>query len=143
MYNSQDPISTDLTWGSCTNFGLTVPDPNLSCGFYEVPMDYFDSTAGKARLALVKYQATVPNKKGTLFTNPGTITTCGSFGEMAYVKTLKAGLGGPGLNFCLYWGPRSVRTSKGSTISFHGIPAALALTHCECIPSHDSAKLLN
>ena len=35
-------------------------------------MDYFDSTAGKARLALVKYQATVPNKKGTLFVNPGT-----------------------------------------------------------------------
>ena len=36
-------------------------------------MDYFDSAAGKARLALVKYQATVPNKKGTLFLNPGNL----------------------------------------------------------------------
>ena len=104
-------------------------------------MDYFDSTAGKARLALVKYQATVPNKKGTLFTNPGTITTCGCFGEMAYVKTLKAGLGGPGSNFYLYWGPRLARTCKGSTISFPGIPAALALTHCKFILSRDSTKL--
>ena len=51
------------------------PNPNLSCGYYEVPMDYFDSAAGKARLAVVKYQATVPNKNGTLFVNPGTITT--------------------------------------------------------------------
>ena len=65
-------------------------------------MDYFDSAAGKARLALVKYQATAPNKKGTLFTNPGTITTCGSFDEMAYVKTLKVDLEGLGLSFYLY-----------------------------------------
>jgi len=134
-------MTTGLTWGSCTNFGMAEPDPNLSCGYYEVPMDYFDSTAGKARLALVKYQATVPNKKGTLFTNPGMITTCGGFGEMAYVKTLKAGLGGPGSNFYLYWGPRLVRTSKGSTISFPGIPAALARTRCEFIPSHSPMKL--
>ena len=35
-------------------------------------MDYFDSAAGNARLAVVKYQATAPNKKGTLFVNPGT-----------------------------------------------------------------------
>ena len=52
---------------------MTDPSPNLSCGYYEVPMDYFDSAAGKARLALVKYQATVPNKKGTLFLNPGNL----------------------------------------------------------------------
>ena len=37
-------------------------------------MDYFDSAAGKARLAVAKYQATVPKKKGTLFVNPGTIS---------------------------------------------------------------------
>jgi len=104
-------------------------------------MDYFDSTAGKARLALVKYQATVPVKKGTLFTNPGTIITCRGFGEMAYVKTLKAALGVLGLNFYLYWGPRLVRTFKGSTISFLGIHAASAPTRCEFIPSHDSMKL--
>jgi hypothetical protein len=34
-------------------------------------MDYFNPTAGNARLAVIKYRATVPNKKGTLFMNPG------------------------------------------------------------------------
>lgn len=34
-------------------------------------MDYFDPAAGKARLAVVKYRATVLQKKGTLFLNPG------------------------------------------------------------------------
>jgi hypothetical protein len=36
-------------------------------------MDYSNPGAGNARLAVIKYQATVPNKKGTLFVNPGTI----------------------------------------------------------------------
>ena len=63
---------------------MTDPSPNLRCGYYEVPMDYFDSDAGKARFALVKYQATVPKKKGTLFTNPGTIQTCDGLGEITY-----------------------------------------------------------
>ena len=36
-------------------------------------MDYFNPTAGEARLAVVKYQATVSKKKGTLFVNPGMI----------------------------------------------------------------------
>ena len=51
-------------------------------------MDYFDSDAGKARLALVKYQATVPKKKGTLFTNPGTVQTCNGLDEFAYGEPL-------------------------------------------------------
>jgi hypothetical protein len=34
-------------------------------------MDYFNHAAGKARLAVIKYRATVPHKKGTLFVNPG------------------------------------------------------------------------
>ena len=75
-YDGQDPINKDLTWGNCTEFGVEDPDPNLSCGYYEVPMDYFDPAAGKALLAVAKYQATVPNKKGTLFVNPGRILTC-------------------------------------------------------------------
>jgi len=51
-------------------------------------MDYFDSTAGKARLALVKYQATVPNKKGTLFVNPGAITMYAGPDVISYVGAL-------------------------------------------------------
>jgi len=34
-------------------------------------MDYHDSSAGRARLAVVKYAATTPTKQGTLFFNPG------------------------------------------------------------------------
>jgi len=34
-------------------------------------MDYHDSDAGKARLAVVKYAATASQKVGTLFVNPG------------------------------------------------------------------------
>jgi len=66
-------MNTDLTWGNCTIFNVTdVANPYLSCGYYQVPMDYFDPAAGKARLAVIKYGATVPDKKGTLFVNPGT-----------------------------------------------------------------------
>ena len=35
-------------------------------------MDYHDYTAGRARLAVIKYSATADEKKGVLFTNPGT-----------------------------------------------------------------------
>ena len=35
-------------------------------------MDYHDYTAGHARLAVIKYSATASEKKGVLFTNPGT-----------------------------------------------------------------------
>ena len=34
-------------------------------------MDYHDSTAGTARLAVIKYAATAQKKQGTLFFNPG------------------------------------------------------------------------
>lgn len=34
-------------------------------------MDYHDNSAGTARLAVIKYAATVPEKQGTIFFNPG------------------------------------------------------------------------
>jgi hypothetical protein len=34
-------------------------------------MDYHDSSAGTARIAAVKYAATLPKKLGTIFFNPG------------------------------------------------------------------------
>ena len=34
-------------------------------------MDYQNSTAGSARLAVIKYSATADEKKGVLFVNPG------------------------------------------------------------------------
>ena len=52
-------------------FGIDSQDPNLTCGYYEVPMDYHDPSAGKARLAIARYAATASQKIGTLFANPG------------------------------------------------------------------------
>jgi hypothetical protein len=59
-----------ISWGSCESFGADPTDPNLQCGSLDVPMDYHDSSAGTARLAVIKYAATAP-KKGTIFFNPG------------------------------------------------------------------------
>ena len=43
----------------------------MACGYHEVPMDYHDPDAGRARLAVAKYAATAPQKIGALFMNPG------------------------------------------------------------------------
>ena len=60
-----------VSWDNCTSFGVNSTDSNFQCGFLEVPMDYHDSSAGTARLAVMKYAATAPEKKGTIFFNPG------------------------------------------------------------------------
>lgn len=53
-------------------------------------MDYFHSASGKARLAVVKYRATVPQKKGTLFVNPGAIgATYQCFDENPYIEAVR------------------------------------------------------
>jgi pimeloyl-ACP methyl ester carboxylesterase len=59
-----------IQWQNCSIFNETSNDPNLACAYYEVPLDYNDPKAGKARLAVAKYAATAP-KLGTLFVNPG------------------------------------------------------------------------
>ena len=64
-------ITLKISWGSCENFGIDSTDHNFQCGFLQVPMDYYDSTAGAARLAVIKYSATAPRKLGTIFFNPG------------------------------------------------------------------------
>ena len=60
-----------ISWGGCDSFGVNSTDPNLQCGYLEVPMDYHDSSAGNARLAVIKYVATASKKLGTVFFNPG------------------------------------------------------------------------
>ncbi|KAF9646745.1 alpha/beta-hydrolase [Thelephora ganbajun] len=61
----------DILWENCSTFGVDSRDPRLTCGYHEVPMDYHDPRAGKARLAVARYAATAPQKLGTLFVNPG------------------------------------------------------------------------
>ena len=60
-----------ISWGGCGSFVVNSTDPNLQCGSLDVPMDYHDSSAGTARLAVIKYAATAPKKLGTIFLNPG------------------------------------------------------------------------
>ena len=63
--------TSKVSWGNCASFGVNSTDSNFQCGFLEVPMDYHDSSAGTAHLAVVKYAATASEKKGTVFFNPG------------------------------------------------------------------------
>ena len=61
---------SEISWGTCEIFEVNSTDPHFQCGYFEVPMDYHDSSAGNARLAVMKYAATV-EKQGTIFFNPG------------------------------------------------------------------------
>ena len=72
-FSPREPASLNvfkISWGNCEIFGGNSTDPNFQCGYLGVPMDYNDSSAGTARLAVIKYAATV-KKLGTIFFNPG------------------------------------------------------------------------
>ena len=60
-----------ISWGSCLNFGINSTDPNFQCGYLDVLLDYHDSSAGNARLAVAKYAAAASKKLGAVFFNPG------------------------------------------------------------------------
>jgi hypothetical protein len=60
-----DPISEGISWEPC------YEDAQTECGRFEVPLDYQDTKAGKASLAVVRYAAINQPKLGTLFLNPG------------------------------------------------------------------------
>ena len=61
---------SEISWGSCESFDVNGTDTNYECACFEVPMDYYDSFAGNARLAVIKLAAT-GNKLGAVFFNPG------------------------------------------------------------------------
>ncbi|KAF9782870.1 hypothetical protein BJ322DRAFT_180338 [Thelephora terrestris] len=62
----------DIVWESCEIFGIERPLPGLYCAHVDVPMDYHDSSAGIATLAVIKYTTVEPGKsKGSIFVNPG------------------------------------------------------------------------
>ncbi|KAI0712702.1 hypothetical protein C8T65DRAFT_739278 [Cerioporus squamosus] len=60
--------SPRVEWGPCDP--SVTNDTSLACGLFEVPLDYHDSSAGTARLAVVKASAT-GERRGSLFFNPG------------------------------------------------------------------------
>ncbi|KAL1674267.1 TAP-like protein-domain-containing protein [Schizophyllum commune] len=64
---------SEVEWSSCSDLNplYSFADAtNITCGFYEVPLDYADESVGKAKLALAKDPA--PEERwGTMFVNPG------------------------------------------------------------------------
>ncbi|EIW56310.1 alpha/beta-hydrolase [Trametes versicolor FP-101664 SS1] len=59
---------TAFEWGACDP--TLVQDLNVSCSFFEIPLDYHNSEAGTGRLAVAKVNAT-GERLGTVFFNPG------------------------------------------------------------------------
>ncbi|GJJ14062.1 hypothetical protein Clacol_008319 [Clathrus columnatus] len=77
------PVGT-IKWWPCRN---TSPGlERMECGFVIVPLDYFNSSAGVAKVALSRLQATKSPKKGSVLFNPG-------------------GPGGSGVRFVAGYGP--------------------------------------
>ncbi|KEP46989.1 putative hydrolase [Rhizoctonia solani 123E] len=65
-YHRFAPRAEGFKWGKCD------PDKtSRECSWFEVPLDWADSTAGKASLAVARYKATKQPKLGTIFVNPG------------------------------------------------------------------------
>ncbi|KAI0719840.1 TAP-like protein-domain-containing protein [Cerioporus squamosus] len=58
----------DVVWGSCADNSTL---PGAECGYAIVPLDYLNSTAGVAKIALGRYNATSTPRKGSVFVNPG------------------------------------------------------------------------
>ncbi|RPD63511.1 alpha/beta-hydrolase [Lentinus tigrinus ALCF2SS1-6] len=92
-----------IQWDACDR--SIVNDTSLSCGFLEVPLDYQDPSVGKARLALIKANAT-GERRGSVFFNPGGPGVSG----LTFVndnKNLLLGLSG-GVYDVVSWDPRGV-----------------------------------
>ncbi|KAH9848513.1 Alpha/Beta hydrolase protein [Lenzites betulinus] len=58
----------DVKWWACDGPNDV---PGAECGYAIVPLDYLNETAGVAKIALARYKATSPNRKGIVLLNPG------------------------------------------------------------------------
>ncbi|KAI0325007.1 alpha/beta-hydrolase [Cubamyces sp. BRFM 1775] len=66
-FDAGDVIGT-VKWWPCTG---TSDVPGSECGYAVVPLDYFDPSAGTAKIALGRYNATGASRKGIVVLNPG------------------------------------------------------------------------
>ncbi|KAL1685456.1 Alpha/Beta hydrolase protein [Schizophyllum commune] len=103
---SSSTHNSTIDWFSCGQFDpqYSAGDAqNITCGYYEVPLDYADDSVGTAKLAVVKYPAT-GERTGTLFVNPGGPGGSGVAYVSAYGANLSAITGG---NYDIVsWDPR-------------------------------------
>lgn len=92
----------DIVWQSCDDFGVILPLPGLNCSHVEVPMDYHNSSAGTANLAVIKYTAVEPGKsKGSIFINPG-MYSCNTLKTAPLIYLGKVVLAGQEPSLSLY-----------------------------------------
>ncbi|TRM59951.1 TAP-like protein-domain-containing protein [Schizophyllum amplum] len=78
----------EIDWFSCGDLDPQYSygdELNITCGYYNVPLDWADDSVGTASLAVVLYPAT-KDRRGTMFANPG-------------------GPGGSGVEYILEFGP--------------------------------------
>ena len=68
------PVEEVDQWTDCDP--AIVSDPAISCGYLDVPLDYHNASAGNGRIVLAKSLATAEPRLGTVFFNPGLLTTC-------------------------------------------------------------------
>ena len=66
-YDRHAPLVNNITWVDCQGAN---GESGYQCGTYDVPLDYQNTAAGKATLAVVRYPAS-GNKNGSIIINPG------------------------------------------------------------------------
>ncbi|KAI0372413.1 hypothetical protein BV20DRAFT_991265 [Pilatotrama ljubarskyi] len=114
-----------VEWSTCTGDGVV---PGAECGFAIVPLDYFNASAGVAKIALGRYNATSGKKKGSVFLNPG-------------------GPGGPGVSLATSSGPdfQQIIGKEYDMIGFdpRGIGQTEPVTQCFPSPEARQAFIAN
>lgn len=91
---------------------MNVTGVALECAYFEVPMDYHDSSAGNARLAVIKLPATA-KKLGTLFFSPGNSFRLPSIAFHQYL-IFTGGPGGSGVQAVAALAPIFAQHFQGS-----------------------------
>ncbi|KAI0746078.1 alpha/beta-hydrolase [Earliella scabrosa] len=92
---------SELEWFACPEHS------DLSCAYFNIPLDYHDPTAGGGHLFVVKSNATARGKKGTIFLNPGGPGVSGLQALADYSDELMARTGG--IYDFISWDPRGPR----------------------------------
>ncbi|KAI0698769.1 TAP-like protein-domain-containing protein [Earliella scabrosa] len=134
----QTPPDSSIQWGPCDP--SIVPNPTLSCGFLEVPIDYHDRSVGTGRLAVVKANAT-GERVGSLLMNPGGPGVSG-LQELSRLAPQLLSMAGGSYDI-VSWDPRGVGslTVPGELYCFDSIEEYNALFQ-GTIEEHDIHRLL-
>ena len=63
-----------MVQATASNLSKWFPCPqfeNLSCAYFDIPLDYHNKSSGRGQLLVVKANATTTLREGTIFLNPG------------------------------------------------------------------------